>query len=120
MGIALIAHVGFVLTFYFSANVLLAASQQIPSWQAHFLIVPIGMVIEATPLFPGGAGIGEAGYGGLYALLGYSAALGILASLVKRVLTWVLGAIGYVVYLRLKATVPATKVKTVELAAAKA
>jgi hypothetical protein len=28
----------------------------------HFLIVPIGMV----PLFPGGAGIDELGFGGLY------------------------------------------------------
>lgn len=105
MGIALIAHVGFVLTFFFSAQVLLAPGQEVPGLPAHFLIVPIGMVIQAVPLFPGGAGIGEAGFGGLYQLLGYSAALGVLGSLVQRVVMWLLGLLGYVVYLRLKSVV---------------
>jgi hypothetical protein len=39
----------------------------VPSLTQHFLIVPLGMVILMVPLFPGGAGIGELGYGGLYA-----------------------------------------------------
>ena len=80
-----------------------------------FLIVPIGMVIGATPLFPGGAGIGEAGFGGLYALVGATAAAGVLASLVQRVITWVLGLIGYIVYLRLKATRHPAPAQSVEL-----
>lgn len=116
MLIALIGHVGFVLTFFFSAHVLLDSKQEIPTWQTHFLIVPIGMVIQAVPLFPGGAGIGEAGFGGLYALVGSAAAMGVLASLVQRVVTWVLGLTGALVYLRLKSDVPSPAKKTEELA----
>jgi hypothetical protein len=102
MALALVGHVGFVLAFYFSALTLWTAGQQVPRWQDHFLIVPIGMVIQAMPLFPGGAGIGELGFGGLYQLLGCPAAGGILGSLVQRVLVWVIGLAGYLVYLRLR------------------
>jgi uncharacterized protein (TIRG00374 family) len=99
--LALIGHVGFVFTFYFSARTLWNADQ-IPSLWEHFLIVPVGMVIQAVPLFPGGAGIGEAGYGWLYQLLGYPVRSGVLGSLVQRVIFWVWGLAGYLVYLRMK------------------
>jgi uncharacterized protein (TIRG00374 family) len=116
MLIAMVGFVGFVLTFYFSARVLTDSSQEIPSWQAHFLIAPIGLVIEAMPLFPGGAGIGEAGFGGLYALVGCAPALGVLASLMRRVVNWTLSLIGYLVYLRFKPVVqPAPVVRPAEL-----
>jgi uncharacterized membrane protein YbhN (UPF0104 family) len=101
MMLALVGHVGFVLTFYFSARTLWDADQ-IPSLREHFLIVPVGMVIQAVPLFPGGAGIGEAGYGWLYQLLGYPVRSGVLGSLVQRVIFWIWGLGGYLVYLRMK------------------
>jgi uncharacterized protein (TIRG00374 family) len=116
MLIALAAFIGFVLAFYFSVRVLVEPSQEIPSWQAHFLIVPIGLVIQAMPLFPGGAGIGEAGFGGLYALLGCAPALGVLGSLVLRVINWMLSLTGYLVYLWSKPAVqPEPVVKPSEL-----
>ena len=34
----------------------------------HFLLVPMGLLIQAIPLFPGGVGIGELGFGSLYRL----------------------------------------------------
>jgi uncharacterized protein (TIRG00374 family) len=103
-----IGHVGFVFLFYCSALVLRTpGSGEMPTLAQHFLIVPIGLVIEAMPFFPGGAGIGELGFGLLYGWLGCSEAAGVLGSLVKRVLTWVLGLLGYLVYLRLRATLPA-------------
>ena len=83
----------------------------IPSVAEHFLIVPIGLVIEAAPLFPGGAGIGEAGFGGLYAWFSCAATVAILGSLVKRVLMWVIGLVGYLVYLRMKSHLPAQSAK---------
>jgi uncharacterized membrane protein YbhN (UPF0104 family) len=82
--------------------------------------VPIGLVINAMPLFPGGAGIGELGFGGLYQLLGYPKAGGILGSLVQRVINWVMGVMGYLIYLRMRATIPAESNKEPELAAAEA
>jgi len=114
--LALIGHVGFVLTYYFSARTLWGP-EQLPSCQDHFLIVPVGMVIQAVPLFPGGAGIGEAGYGWLYQLLDYPPRSGVLASLVQRMIYWVLGLGGYLVYLRMKpALQPIQQAGTSELA----
>jgi hypothetical protein len=113
MLISWVGHVGFVLTFYFSVLTLWDPSSglKIPSLAEHFLIVPIGLVIQAMPLFPGGAGIGELGFGGLYSWLGCPPVSGVLGSLVQRVITWVLGLFGYLVYLRMKprlATMPPT------------
>jgi uncharacterized protein (TIRG00374 family) len=110
MLISFVGFVGFVLTFYFSALTLWDpsdAAQKIPTAAQHFLIVPIGLVINALPLFPGGAGIGELGFGALYGWLGAAVASGVLASLVQRVLTWVLGLFSYLVYLRMKRQLPA-------------
>jgi uncharacterized protein (TIRG00374 family) len=101
LALALVGHIGFVLTFYFSARTLWDAGQ-IPSLKEHFLVVPVGMVIQAMPLFPGGAGIGEAGYGWLYELLSYPARSGVLGSLVQRVIFWSWGLAGDLVYLRMK------------------
>jgi uncharacterized protein (TIRG00374 family) len=99
--LAVVGHVGFVLTFYFSARTL-AAAEQIPPLREHFLIVPVGMIVQAVPLFPGGAGLTEWAYGWLYQLLHYPERSGILGSLVQRVIYWVLGLGAYLVYLRMK------------------
>jgi glycosyltransferase 2 family protein len=101
-------HVGFVCLFYLCALTLWipGSGDEIPTLTQHFLIVPIGLVIQAMPFFPGGAGIGELGFGLLYEWLGCSEASGVLASLVQRVLAWVLGLLGYLVYLRMRATLP--------------
>ena len=65
--------------------------------------MPIGLVIQAAPFFPGGAGIGELGFGLLYEWLGCSEASGVLGSLVQRVINWTLGLLGYMMYLRMRA-----------------
>ncbi len=101
------AHVCFVLTYYCSA-LTLSSPAQMPSLAEHFLIVPIGLVIQAVPLFPGGAGIGELGFGGLYQLFGFVAATGVLMSLVQRVIGWIIGGMCYFVYLRMKPAIQAT------------
>jgi uncharacterized protein (TIRG00374 family) len=93
-----VGQVGFVLTFYCCARALWDGADpgSLPGLAQHFLLVPIGLVISAVPGFPGGAGIGEAGFGGLYFLFAGPGAApnGVLASLVQRVLTWVLGLAG--------------------------
>jgi uncharacterized protein (TIRG00374 family) len=109
MLISWVGHVGFVLYFYCSVLVLWDAgdpAERIPTLAQHFLLVPIGLVIQAVPLFPGGAGIGELGFGVLYGWLGASVACGVLGSLVFRVLQWVLGIFGYFVYRHLRTQIP--------------
>jgi uncharacterized membrane protein YbhN (UPF0104 family) len=99
-----IGQAGFVLAFYCCARVLYDGSAPLPSLAQHFLLVPIGLVIMAVPLFPGGVGIGEKGFEGLYYLFAGPAAkpLGVLASLVQRVMSWLMALLGGLVYLRLK------------------
>lgn len=114
MLISWVGHIGFVLTFYFSVRTLwdpADTAQRIPSFFQHFLIVPIGLVIDAVPLFPGGAGIGELGFGALYQWLGASVASGVLGSLVQRVVKWLLGLCCYGVYLRLRSALRQEKHK---------
>ena len=109
MLISWVGHVGFVMTFYFSALTLWDNTSPIPSLAEHFLLVPIGLVIQAMPLFPGGAGIGEWGFGSLYQLFSGTKAYGVLGSLVKRVIEWGIGLVSGMVYLRMKASLPAVE-----------
>jgi len=100
--LALVGHVGFVLTFYFAALTLFAPGD-IPSLGAHFLLVPVGMAITAGIPLPGGIGGGEAAYLFLYGLVGARQPFfGALGSLVQRVIGWVVGLAGFLVYLRMR------------------
>lgn len=105
LGMSMVSHSGFVLTFYFAAQTLSPANQ-IPSLWAHFLIVPIGATIRAGFPAPGGVGGGEYGYGLLYEWLDAASAAGILGLLVQRCIECVWGLIGYIVYLRMKPSLP--------------
>jgi uncharacterized protein (TIRG00374 family) len=103
-------HIFFVLYFYCSARVLWDPgdpAQRIPSLAQHFLLVPIGLVIRAVPLFPGGVGIGEMGYGVLYKWLGASESSGVLGSLVNRVCDWTISIFGFFIYRHLRVAIPA-------------
>jgi uncharacterized protein (TIRG00374 family) len=103
--IAWVGFVHFVLAYYFSVRTLWDSGSgvAIPTLAQHFLIVPIGLVILAMPLFPGGAGIGELGYGKLYAWFRCSEASGVLGSLVQRAISWVIGLAGFVAYGQMRA-----------------
>jgi glycosyltransferase 2 family protein len=102
LALSWVSHVGFVLSFYFCFKSVWDGlpGNPMPSLVQHFLIVPMGMVLSAIPLFPGGVGIGEAAFGGLYKLFGSTAANGILGSLLQRVLSWVVGLTSYLILLR--------------------
>jgi uncharacterized protein (TIRG00374 family) len=106
-----IGQVGFVLAFYCGACAFWSAEQgPMPPLMLHFLIVPMGLVLQALVPTPGGAGGGEWVFGALYVLFGAAEANGVLASLVRRLLEWSLGLAGYVVYLWTRAELPARTV----------
>jgi uncharacterized membrane protein YbhN (UPF0104 family) len=102
--LAFIGHAGFVLTFFFAAQVLQppGTDSPVPSLAEQFLIVPVGMVVQALSPTPGGMGLGELSFQVLYEMVGRPPSAGALASLVYRVLTWVIGLAGYLVYLRMR------------------
>jgi hypothetical protein len=104
-----VGFLGFVFAFYFSARTLWGPGDApIPTAAEHCLIVPLGLILAAIPLFPGGIGISEAGFGGLYSLLHYTdgKTYGVLGSLVQRVITWVLGLLGYGIALAMPSALP--------------
>jgi uncharacterized protein (TIRG00374 family) len=112
--LAMIGHVGFVLTFYFAAQIFqpAGASGEIPTLAEHFLIVPIGMCAQALIPTPGGVGVGEAAFGGLYKMIGKPFANGVLGSLGQRVITWGLSFSGYLLYLRMRPAQSSRKTST--------
>lgn len=96
MGLTWVGQVGFVLAFYSCACALWTPGLgPIPSLTQHFLLVPIGVTMQALIPTPGGAGGGEWGFGALYVLFRATEANGVLASLVQRILSWILGLAGY-------------------------
>jgi uncharacterized membrane protein YbhN (UPF0104 family) len=109
VGVALliswVGFVGFVCGFYFCTRALWDGDPDdpIPTLTQHFLIVPIGLVIQAIPGSPGGAGIGELGFGFLYEWFGCKPGLGQLSTLLQRLITWVLAFGGYLLYARMRA-----------------
>jgi len=108
--LAMIGHVGFVLTFYCAA-LTFYKPDEVPSLQAHFLLVPVGMSIEAGFPAPGGVGGGELAFGELYKRVSFPFDRGVLARLTKRMIDWILALIGYLVYLRMR---PALRARSEE------
>jgi uncharacterized membrane protein YbhN (UPF0104 family) len=94
-----IGDVALVIAFYCCTLTLWDGlpGNALPTLAEQFLIVPAGNILAAIPLFPGGAGISEAGFGGLFVLFGSAASNGILAALVSRFVTWVVGLLGFLV-----------------------
>jgi uncharacterized membrane protein YbhN (UPF0104 family) len=101
VALAFLGHIGFVLSFYFAACAIIPLDE-VPSLQTHFLIVPVGMIIQAGFFTPGGVGGGEVAFGWLYGLVGSTFAAGVLGMLMLRVISWVLGGAGYFIYLRMR------------------
>jgi uncharacterized protein (TIRG00374 family) len=103
MLLALIGHVGWVLAFYYSAQVFMLPGQaaNIPTLAEHYVIVPVGMIFQAVIPLPGGIGAGEFGFRALYSAVGGDsmAPNGVVASLVQRLINWVMAFLGYIVYL---------------------
>jgi uncharacterized protein (TIRG00374 family) len=118
MLMAFVGFFGFVLTFYFSARTLADPTERIPTVQEHFVVIPIGLVIQALPFLPGGLGLGEMAFSKVYSLMKCPESLGLLGSLVQRVIMWILGLVGYLMYLRMKPSLAPAEEKTPELTAA--
>lgn len=107
MLLAMVGHIGFALTFYFCS--LSVNTVDVPSLVSHFLIVPVGATIQALGLTPGGLGVGELAFGELYKMVGAKRAEGVWATIMQRLVNLFLGALGFIVYLRMKSTLQAAQ-----------
>jgi uncharacterized membrane protein YbhN (UPF0104 family) len=63
---------------------------------AMVLLIPLGFMANVVPLTPGGLGVGEAAFDGLFRLAGFSGGAELL--LAWRLLTVLPAAVGLVVY----------------------
>lgn len=100
IALSVFGHVGFVLSFYWCA---VALDGPTPSWQMHFVIIPVGMVLQALPLAPGAnLGVAEVIFSKLYKLIGPEYVKGLMVCLTQRAVTWLVGAVGLIWYVPLR------------------
>lgn len=104
LALSMFGHVFTVLAFFFAALAFQPRHEtpQLPSLADHFIFVPAGMAFQGFFPSPGGIGGGEFIFGLMYSRLGIPAANGIWGSFGFRMNTWVLGFLGYLVYLMMK------------------
>jgi uncharacterized protein (TIRG00374 family) len=111
LALSWIGFVGFIFSFYYSA-LAFSDAVVVPTLTDHFLLVPIGLVVQAAIPLPGGIGASEYGFGKLYSWFGAPEANGVLASLVFRVVTWGLSLAGYLGVLLVGRTGKAAEAET--------
>jgi hypothetical protein len=102
LAVGVAAHFALVLMFYLAAHTVQLPGVTLPTLTEHFLVIPVGLIVEGVFPTPGGVGGGEAFFGWLYELLGRPGAAGAFGALAKRVITWIVGAISILVYLSMK------------------
>lgn len=101
---SMISHAGFVLTFHFAVQVFAPSPTMVGSPAEHFLIVPVGVLAQAVFPSPGGVGGAEFVIKELYKeVLRKPVEVGLGGMLTFRAITWLLGIIGYLVYLVMRA-----------------
>ncbi len=109
-----VAHFSLVFSFHAASRVFPPenpADDQ-ATLTEHMVIAPIGFIVQALPLSPGGVGVGEAAFAGLYKISGRPASRGVIARLSMRVAEWIIALIGYVIYLRMRAELPVVDEET--------
>jgi uncharacterized protein (TIRG00374 family) len=100
MLITWVGQIGFLSAFYFGLMALWSPVMgAVPTFAQHFLLVPMGLVMQALIPTPGGAGGGEWSFGALYLLFRAAESNGVLASLIQRLFAWLVGLLGYGLYL---------------------
>lgn len=123
-GLALSALSHFALVFAFHCGSRVFPPENPAVEQAtlgeHLIVAPVGFIVQALPVSPGGVGVGEAAFAGLYRLCGRPESRGVVARLALRVVEWGLGLVGYLVYLRMRSAreLPAFEEAEEEAAAA--
>jgi glycosyltransferase 2 family protein len=107
VGLSALSHFALVFAFHSASRVFPPDFEgQQATLAEHMVIAPIGFIVQAIPISPGGVGVGEAAFAGLYKLSGRPGSRGVSARLSMRVVEWIIGLIGYIIYLRMKKELP--------------
>jgi uncharacterized protein (TIRG00374 family) len=108
VGLSALSHFALVFAFHSASRVFPPANPaaEQATLAEHMVVAPIGFIVQALPISPGGVGVGEAAFAGLYKLSGRPQSRGVISRLSLRVVEWIIGLIGYLVYLRMKKELP--------------
>jgi uncharacterized protein (TIRG00374 family) len=111
VGLSAIAHLALVLSFHAAARVFPAENPETDLITLPELVViaPIGFIAQALPLAPGGVGVGEAAFAGLYRLLDRPESRGVVARLAMRIAEWVIALAALMVYFKMRQEVRGAK-----------
>jgi uncharacterized membrane protein YbhN (UPF0104 family) len=90
LGISLVSQTCLLLAFFCCGHTFQdpAAPTPVPTLGEHFVFFPLGELLQTVPFLPGGAGLAEAGFAGLYKLSGFSENTGLNVALLYRALLW--------------------------------
>jgi hypothetical protein len=104
-----VVHTGFVTMYHLATRVFPPDDPALlATLPETFVIAPIGFIVQALIPVPGGLGVGELTFGGLYKLIRgpEGEAVGLAGRLTLRLIEWTLGLVGYVAFLRMRAEIP--------------
>lgn len=101
------SHFALVFAFHCASRVFPPKNPatELATLPEHMVVAPIGFIAQAIPISPGGVGVGEAAFGKLYEVCRRPESRGIIARLSLRLVEWLLGLTGYLVFLRMRAEV---------------
>ena len=105
------SHFAMVFTFYVAARVFPPEHPEtdLATLSELIVIAPIGFIAQTLPLAPGGVGVGEAAFAGLYRLADRPESQGVIARLSMRIAEWVLALAAWIVYFRMRKELRAAK-----------
>ena len=105
------SHFAIVVTFHVAAQVFPPEHPEtdLATLSELMVIAPIGFIAQALPLAPGGVGVGEAAFAGLYHLADRPESRGVIARLSMRIAEWVLALAAWIVYFRMRKELHAAK-----------
>jgi len=69
--ISFAAHSAMIMALYYASRCLWQEGDSLPAMLQYFFLAPLGFFINAVPISPGGAGVGEAALDWLFAFIGY-------------------------------------------------
>jgi glycosyltransferase 2 family protein len=106
--VSLASQLCFIFTFFYAGQISgLIGRDQMPTLADHFVLIPIGIAVQALFPSPGGTGGAQLMFSWLYGRVSEAMEpTGVLASFFRDVIAWGLGFIGYYVYLRMRPALP--------------
>jgi uncharacterized membrane protein YbhN (UPF0104 family) len=98
------AHFALVFSFHVGAKVFPPERPEIDlaTLPELMVVAPIGLIAQALPLAPGGVGVGEAAFAGLYRLADRPESRGVIARLAVRIAEWLLALAAWIVYFQMR------------------